>query len=91
MKDAQRDLQLPINMGSHTMRKTFATLFYKFSESSQSSANSHALEMVQIVLRHSSTKDSARYLGITQNRTGAIREMISDWMLGKLIMEDLTI
>jgi integrase len=91
MKDAQRDLNLPINIGSHTMRKTFATLVYKITEKSIQATNSHALEMVQIVLRHSNTKDSARYVGITQTRTGSIREMISDWMLGKLEMEDLTI
>ena len=49
MKDAQRDLNLPINVGSHTLRKTFLTLAVLIGDMKFSHMSSIGLEIGQIM------------------------------------------
>lgn len=89
-KDAQRALNIPYNIGTHTMRKTFSCLYYIFS-STGTTKNAAALEDVQLALRHSNQRVTARYLGITKEHSRAIREAISDFLLGKSNLEEIKI
>lgn len=58
LKKAARHLDLPFNVGTHSMRKTFGYMLYK------SSGND--LGLVQEALNHSNTKTTLRYINITQ-------------------------
>lgn len=58
IKRAARHLDLPFNVGTHSMRKTFGYMLYK------SSGND--LGLVQEALNHSNTKTTLRYINITQ-------------------------
>lgn len=58
IKKAARHLDLPFNVGTHSMRKTFGYMLYK------SSGND--LGLVQEALNHSNTKTTLRYINITQ-------------------------
>ncbi len=82
MKDAQRELELPINLGSHSMRNTFSSLAYVIAKRNESKSTA-ALESVQILLRHSSQRDTARYLKLTKRNTAKIRNEISRFLLGE--------
>lgn len=82
MKDAERELGLPLNIGSHTLRKTFACLAYAIAKKN-SSNDAAALEAVEILLRHGDVKKTLRYLKITKAHSDFIRNKISDFLLGK--------
>jgi integrase len=91
LKEAQRELNIRYNISTHTMRKTFACLYYQCSARTRSMEGKAALEDVQMALRHSSPRATMRYLGITKERDRMIREEISDFLLGKSDIEEIKI
>lgn len=82
MKEAQRELELPINLGSHSMRNTFSSLAYVIAKQ-WDAKNVSALETVQILLRHNNQRTTAKYLKLTRKFTARIRSEISRFLLGE--------
>lgn len=89
-KDAQRNLALDFCLCTRTTRKTFASLHLMFSRSI-STGNSAGIELTQLSLRHSSPTKTMHYLGVTRSHSTAVREMISDWIMGKSEYEKITL
>ena len=89
-KDVQRALDLKINFGSHTFRKTFASIHNLLAREIAGSSAA-ALEDTQRALRHNNASDTMRYLGIMENRSRMLREGVSDWLLGNGHFENLTL
>lgn len=58
IKKAARALDLPFNVGTHSMRKTFGYMLYK--------STGNDIGVVQAALNHSSTKNTLRYINMTQ-------------------------
>ena len=57
LNEACRDIGLTINVGTHTMRKTFGFFFYRqFND----------IALLQKILNHSSPSTTLRYIGIAQ-------------------------
>ena len=90
LKKAQRDCGISINMGTHTMRKTFACLGYMIARE-MGGGNSAALEAVQIAMRHGDTRTTMRYLGITKTQMDVMREKISDFLVGKSEIQEISL
>jgi integrase len=90
MKKAQRECGIPINMGTHTMRKTFGCLLYLIV-SNMNGGNAAALETVQIAMRHAGTRVTTKYLKITQQRIALARGMISDFLMGKSEIQEISL
>lgn len=90
MKAAARKLDLPMNVGSHTMRKTFGCLHYVIA-SRTASANPSALGETEIALRHSRTKETLRYLTIRKKRSKFIREEVSRFLLGESDITEISL
>lgn len=89
-KDASRKLNISYNIGTHTMRKTFASLAYVIARKNTQNISA-ALEQVQTLMRHSNQRTTNRYLGITQSESNAIRCAISDFLLGKSEIETINV
>lgn len=92
-KKVQRDLNLPYNLSSHSMRKTFANaLFFIFSRAKVKGANSDfALTMVQIALQHEKALTTMRYIGNLKETILKGRNKVSDFILGKTIIDNLEV
>ena len=90
MKDAQRELELPMNLGSHSMRNTFSSLAYVIAKQSDTK-NTSALETVQILLRHNSQRTTAKYLKLTSKNTAMIRHEISRFLLGESEISEIEV
>ena len=88
MKKAQRDLELPYNIGSHTMRKTFANI--AVCVGGESSIDMSKLLTVQHMLKHSDYKTTMRYLRLNSIFTERARNSVSDFVLGKTKYNDLS-
>lgn len=92
-KKVQRDLNLPYNLSSHSMRKTFANaLFFIFSRARVKGANSDfALTMVQIALQHEKSLTTMRYIGNLKETILKGRNKLSDFILGKTMIDNLEV
>lgn len=90
LKKAQRDCGIPINMGTHTMRKTFTCLAYVIARE-MSGGSLAALELVQILTRHANARVTMGYVGITKAQTDLIRNRVSDFLMGKSEIEEISL
>lgn len=69
MKDAQRDLELKENVGTHSMRKTFAYNAYRnaYAQVKENpEATMKALPLLMQTLNHSSEAMTLKYMGLLQ-------------------------
>lgn len=73
LKSAQKDLKLPYNIGTHTLRKTFA---YWTIQNNRD--NPIALMALQKMLNHSDQRVTFRYAGILQEEVDSLYEGLSD-------------
>ena len=65
LKEAQRDLKIPYNIGSHSLRKTWGKFYYeKYND----------IATVMKILNHSSIESTLRYIGIDRKRLHKIYE-----------------
>lgn len=80
LSNAGKDLHLPINVGSHTMRKSFANIAACVD---RSSVDMNSITKVQGLLNHSDQKSTMRYLGSYQQMFDRARVAVSDFVLGK--------
>lgn len=83
---AGRDLGLPINIGSHTMRKSFANIAACVDTSC---IDMNSIVKIQGLLNHSDPKVTMRYLGTFQKMFDRARIAVSDFVLGRSGVNEL--
>lgn len=88
LNDAQQALRLPYNVGSHSMRKTFANVVACVD---RTSVDIGMVEKVQGLLNHSDSRVTMRYLGALQHVYDGARRSVSDWVLGRSEIDELNI
>jgi integrase len=72
MKDVQRELNLPYNLGTHSCRKTFG---YWFFEENQETPES--LAYLSEEFNHSSERITRRYIGLNEKKRKEMRENLN--------------
>lgn len=77
---AGRAVGLPIVIGSHTMRKSFANIAACVDKSS---VDMNSITKVQGLLNHSDQRVTMKYLGTYQEMYDRARVAVSDFVLGK--------
>ena len=80
LSDAGKALNLPIVIGSHTMRKSFANIAACVDKSS---VDMNSITKVQGLLNHSDQRVTMSYLGSYQTMFDKARIAVSDFILGK--------
>ena len=86
LSDAGKALNLPIVIGSHTMRKSFANIAACVDKSS---IDMNAITKIQGLLNHSDQRVTMRYLGTYQQMFDRARCSVSDFVLGKTDVHEL--
>lgn len=80
LSHAGRALNLPIVVGSHTMRKSFANIAACLDKSC---VDMNAITKIQGLLNHSDQRVTMRYLGTYQDMFDRARMAVSDFVLGR--------
>lgn len=70
IKQAARELNIPFNVGTHSMRKTFGYMLYR--------STGKDIAMVQRILNHSSEQTTLRYIGIDQENVRQAYNTVPD-------------
>lgn len=83
---AGRDLKLPLNIGSHTMRKSFANIAACVDKSS---VDMNVITKIQGLLNHSDQKTTMKYLGTFNEMYDRARVAVSDFVLGRTNIDTL--
>lgn len=86
LSDAGKALNLPINIGSHSMRKSFANIAACVDKSS---VDMNTITKIQGLLNHSDQKVTMRYLGTFKDMFDRARLAVSDFVLGKTDVHEL--
>ena len=86
LSDAGKALNLPIVIGSHTMRKSFANIAACVDKSS---IDMNAITKIQGLLNHSDQRVTMRYLGSYQQMFDKARKSVSDFVLGKTDVHEI--
>lgn len=86
LSNAGKELHLPITVGSHTMRKSFANIAACVD---RSSVDMNSITKVQGLLNHSDQKCTMRYLGSYQQMFDRARVAVSDFVLGKTSVKSI--
>lgn len=88
ISDAGKALNFPFNVGSHTMRKSFANIAACLDTST---VDMNAITKIQGLLNHSSQEVTLRYLNTFQDMYDRARIAVSDFVLGKTDVNELRI
>ena len=88
MNRAQQALGLGYNIGSHTLRKTFANIVACVDKTT---VDMGTIEKVQGLLNHSDSRVTLRYMGALQRAYDSARISVSDFVLGKTGIDELEI
>lgn len=86
LSDAGKALSLPIVIGSHTMRKSFANIAACVDKSC---IDMNTITKIQGLLNHSDQKVTMRYLGTFAEMFDRARIAVSDFVLGKTDVHEL--
>lgn len=86
LSDAGKAAGLPIIIGSHTMRKSFANIAACVD---RSSVDMNSITKVQGLLNHSDQRVTMQYLKTYQQMYDKAREAVSDFVLGKTEIHEL--
>lgn len=86
ISSAGRAVGLPINIGSHTMRKSFANIAACVDKSC---IDMNAVAKIQGLLNHSDQRVTMRYLGTYQQMFDRARMAVSDFVLGRTGINEL--
>ncbi len=86
LSDAGKALNLPIIIGSHTMRKSFANIAACVD---RSSIDMNSITKIQGLLNHSDQRVTMKYLGTYQQMFDKARESVSDFVLGKTEIHEI--
>jgi len=88
ISNAGKALNLPINMGSHTMRKSFGNIVMCVSKST---IDMNAITKLQAHYNHSDQRITMRYIGALKNACDEDRIAVSDFVLGRSNINKLVI
>lgn len=88
LADANKVAQIDRHISSHTMRKTFANIVLACYDGSM---EIESVDRVRSLFNHNSLQSTSHYLGIIQSKDDEARESVSDFILGKLDIDDLSI
>lgn len=88
ISDAGKALGFPFNVGSHTMRKSFANIAASVDTST---IDMNAITKIQGLLNHSSQEVTLRYLNTFQDMYDKARIAVSDFILGKTNVNQLMV
>lgn len=88
ISDAGKALKLPIHIGSHTMRKSFANIAACVDTTS---VDMNAITKVQGLLNHSDQRVTMKYLGSFHNMFDKARMAVSDFVMGKTNINELVV
>lgn len=86
LSDAGKALNLPIVIGSHTMRKSFANIAACVDKST---IDMNSITKIQGLLNHSDQRVTMKYLGTYQTLFDNARKSVSDFVLGKTDVKEL--
>ena len=86
LSSAGKALKLPINIGSHTMRKSFANIAACVDKSC---IDMNAITKVQGLLNHGDQRVTMKYLGSYQEMFDRARIAVSDFVLGKTEVNEI--
>ena len=86
LSDAGKALNLPINIGSHTMRKSFANIAACVDNSC---IDMNSITKIQGLLNHGDQRVTMKYLGSYQAMFDKARIAVSDFVLGKSGIDEL--
>lgn len=86
LSSAGKALGLPITIGSHTMRKSFANIAACVDKSC---IDMNAITKIQGLLNHSDQRVTLKYLGSYQDMFDRARVAVSDFILGKSGVENI--
>ncbi len=86
LSDAGKALELPITIGSHTMRKSFANIAACVDKSC---IDMNSITKIQGLLNHSDQRVTMKYLGTYQQMFDRARIAVSDFVLGKTDVHEI--
>ena len=86
LSDAGKALNLPIVIGSHTMRKSFANIAACVDKSS---IDMNSITKIQGLLNHADQRVTMKYLGTYQQMFDRAREAVSDFVMGKTDVHEI--
>ena len=78
LKKMSKDLKLPYNVGTHTLRKTFSYWTLQLNQD-----DNNAIIMLQEMLKHSDLRSTLHYSGMTKDKTRQFRNKLSDFYENK--------
>ena len=88
ISDAGKALNFPFNVGSHTMRKSFANIAACVDKSS---VDMNAITKIQGLLNHSDQRVTMKYLGTFQNMYDKARVAVSEFAMGRANIDELVV
>lgn len=86
LKDAGKDVGLPIHISSHTMRKSFANIALCVHDGG---ASGDTIRDIQGMLGHTDVRVTMKYLHESILRYDAARKSVSDFVLGRTDVNEL--
>ena len=90
VKAATEKAGVPINAGSHTLRKTFLNIANAVGSSSRLSGGSGlVLTDVMVLARHSRLTTTLRYTSLMKSRLISLRKGVSSYLMGKTRVKSL--
>lgn len=88
ISNAAKAIHLPLNFGSHTMRKSFANIV---ACTDRASIDMNVITKVQGLLNHSDQRTTMLYLGSFKEMYDKARMKVSDFILGKSPVNSLVV
>lgn len=88
ISDAGKSLSLPLNIGSHSMRKSFANIAACVDKTT---VDMNSITKVQGLLNHSDQRVTMRYLGTFRDMYDKARQSVSNFVLGKTNINELVV
>lgn len=88
LREAQEALRLPIHVGSHTMRRSFADIVACVDDTD---IDMNTIAKIQGLLNHSNPSNTMRYLGVFEAMYDRARVAVSDFCMGKTEVKELVL
>ncbi len=90
LADAFAQVCPDLHCSTHTMRKTFVSIFHAFAtQATVTGAGINPATACQIALRHASATTTMAYMGTMKSGMLSLRRAVSDFVLGKTVIRSL--
>lgn len=83
----QKELNLDFHFSTHTLRQTFINIVACVD---RSTIDMNMITKCQVLLNHNDQTTTMRYMGVLKNLCNHARESVSDWLLGKSNIDELS-